>query len=402
LATGVLIQTLVIWRLRARPNTSAGLCERSAAGCSLGVQTEGDWQGELVDARRRCRELQRAAAAAESELRTLLRERERLLSRARGLQESLEQEADKRSLAESALADAQAHMETMEANAGIMPVLPVAHRSANVQDRISTVHRRLSEVGQQLSEAAGVGQRREGQAQDRISAVARQLSEVRWQFSDPGDAGQRRAEQAKELEKLRQRASELQSELVKQKADQELQHQSEVSRLQEELFSVSRDKVRLQARCCEAEERAATTTEVADALKLRLQELTAQAGQDAAAKAAMEHCLSRLTADKPEEVTSVPDLVTWEREIRRAYSESLERLAQRRTALEVEAMRRSVEAADRIPLCRICYERDVRCALLPCKHHSFCKQCAGHILRTSRKCPICRREANDIFETFLG
>jgi len=52
--------------------------------------------------------------------------------------------------------------------------------------------------------------------------------------------------------------------------------------------------------------------------------------------------------------------------------------------------------------CKICFDREPGCALLPCKHHAFCTPCAHQLKECKRDacCPLCRTPITGIFETF--
>lgn len=54
-------------------------------------------------------------------------------------------------------------------------------------------------------------------------------------------------------------------------------------------------------------------------------------------------------------------------------------------------------------LCKICMTSELTCALLPCKHHALCRDCATQVLYNDRpQCPICRAVVRDFIETYIG
>ncbi|CAE7232828.1 MEX3C [Symbiodinium pilosum] len=53
-------------------------------------------------------------------------------------------------------------------------------------------------------------------------------------------------------------------------------------------------------------------------------------------------------------------------------------------------------------LCKICFENEVGCALYPCRHHAFCLPCASQLLQRGQACPLCRRQVENLFETYPG
>jgi len=206
--------------------------------------------------------------------------------------------------------------------------------------------------------------------------------------------------EAEDAAGLRQKVSSLEGALAQMAS----QHQRATAQLQQDLGALRREAVRLRSRCREEEERANTVSEVADVLKERMEELTLQKERDGAELGDLRRRLDRLTAREAEEASSVQQLAAWEHEVRNVSSRALELLAQRGVELRVrDAVRRSAAADDRgAPLCKICYEREIGCALLPCKHNAFCRDCARQVVGRHQKCPICRRAVSDILETFLG
>lgn len=97
-------------------------------------------------------------------------------------------------------------------------------------------------------------------------------------------------------------------------------------------------------------------------------------------------------------LTSVAAASAWEQEYRKQTQAALSRLAERRIELRVAAI-----ATQDVALCKICFDRPISCALLPCKHHAFCVPC-GERIYTAREplCPLCRKPVEDLFETFAG
>lgn len=89
----------------------------------------------------------------------------------------------------------------------------------------------------------------------------------------------------------------------------------------------------------------------------------------------------------------------WEEELREGMQLTLERLANRRVELRVAAITDAKDTA----LCKICYDHPASCALLPCRHHAFCRTCARRIESSSdAACPICRRRVTGRFETYAS
>lgn len=61
------------------------------------------------------------------------------------------------------------------------------------------------------------------------------------------------------------------------------------------------------------------------------------------------------------------------------------------------------EARFSVSTCKICFDREIRCMLVPCKHHAFCVPCAYRILESHWPiCPICRISVDGCLETFSG
>jgi hypothetical protein len=53
-------------------------------------------------------------------------------------------------------------------------------------------------------------------------------------------------------------------------------------------------------------------------------------------------------------------------------------------------------------MCSICYQRTVRCILIPCKHMCTCNECADQIRKKLNSvCPICRQSFNEVWDVFL-
>lgn len=112
-------------------------------------------------------------------------------------------------------------------------------------------------------------------------------------------------------------------------------------------------------------------------------------------------CLARRDAhgDALAACHSEVELRDWEIELREATQLALQRVTDRRVELRVAA---SMDGHD-TALCKICYDQPASCALLPCRHHAFCKPCARRIESGSdRTCPLCRTVVNGLFETYAS
>eukprot|EP00435_Cladocopium_sp_Y103_P014259 s1365_g3.t1 len=95
-------------------------------------------------------------------------------------------------------------------------------------------------------------------------------------------------------------------------------------------------------------------------------------------------------------VSSEPAVSAWDSALREACQSSLHRLADRRVALRVASYKE-------VAVCKICYDRPVSCALLPCRHHAFCTSCAERVEQSrDQACPICRTAVTGRFDTFSG
>jgi len=94
----------------------------------------------------------------------------------------------------------------------------------------------------------------------------------------------------------------------------------------------------------------------------------------------------------------------WERDLWQAMQKTMGRLTDRRVVLSVQAAEdKAVLAATEHTLCKICYDKPISCALLPCRHHAFCEPCSRKVKGSSKPlCPLCRTSVIDIFETFAG
>jgi len=54
-------------------------------------------------------------------------------------------------------------------------------------------------------------------------------------------------------------------------------------------------------------------------------------------------------------------------------------------------------------VCQICFEARAPCVLLPCRHQSFCDQCATQVFHSNAPlCPICRADILEVMQTFIG
>lgn len=96
--------------------------------------------------------------------------------------------------------------------------------------------------------------------------------------------------------------------------------------------------------------------------------------------------------------STIGEVAVWENEITEEFQRVLGRLADRRVELKVAAALRSFDPT----LCKICFDQQSSCALMPCRHHAFCTECATNIFRAQKPCPLCRREVTGIFETYAG
>lgn len=71
-------------------------------------------------------------------------------------------------------------------------------------------------------------------------------------------------------------------------------------------------------------------------------------------------------------------------------------------AQEAELQRRRM--ADNT-VCKICFDREPSCALLPCRHHAFCTTCAYQVMHSGPRrahCPLCRTPVTDVLETYAS
>ncbi|CAL1152761.1 unnamed protein product [Cladocopium goreaui] len=101
-------------------------------------------------------------------------------------------------------------------------------------------------------------------------------------------------------------------------------------------------------------------------------------------------------SDESLAVSSEPAVSAWDSALREACQSSLRRLADRRVALRVASYKE-------VAVCKICYDRPVSCALLPCRHHAFCTSCAERVEQSrDQACPICRTAVTGRFDTFSG
>jgi len=109
-------------------------------------------------------------------------------------------------------------------------------------------------------------------------------------------------------------------------------------------------------------------------------------------------CLQRREASDLQEVKSISDLNSIEVELMDTFRGAMSHVAERRVELRLAAA-----AAKDIALCKICFDQPTTCALLPCKHHAFCMQCAVQVLHGVKpSCPLCRSPVDNIFETYSG
>lgn len=168
------------------------------------------------------------------------------------------------------------------------------------------------------------------------------------------------------------------------------------ARLRAELAEAEKAKPALRRRSMELEatkEQLTTMAEVSETLKACVRQVEEEK------QVAQAERRRLLALDAEEALQTVADVSLREQELRQALESVLSRLAERRVQLEVE--RRAKHAERGALLCKICFEEEARCALLPCKHHAFCRACATRILDQQKPtCPLCRAPATEIFETF--
>lgn len=70
---------------------------------------------------------------------------------------------------------------------------------------------------------------------------------------------------------------------------------------------------------------------------------------------------------------------------------------------QVECLKAAVQLAEKgSSVCKICYEREVGCALEPCRHHAFCLRCSQRLTDLKEKCPLCRQEVTGLIQTFVS
>uniref|UniRef100_A0A7S2HSX7 RING-type domain-containing protein n=1 Tax=Zooxanthella nutricula TaxID=1333877 RepID=A0A7S2HSX7_9DINO len=102
--------------------------------------------------------------------------------------------------------------------------------------------------------------------------------------------------------------------------------------------------------------------------------------------------------DRLQSCESESDVAEWERALLDAVLLSLKKLADRRVELRVALQ--SPAGVDDRTMCKICFDKPSSCALLPCKHHHFCKACALRVEGTrGAVCPLCRTKVTGVFET---
>lgn len=98
------------------------------------------------------------------------------------------------------------------------------------------------------------------------------------------------------------------------------------------------------------------------------------------------------------------EIEKWEHDFWQASQRSLARLDERRRELRLAAAAAAAKlSATERPLCKICRDANVTCALLPCSHHAFCTPCCRR-LQSSREpvCPLCCTAVTGLFETYGG
>lgn len=70
---------------------------------------------------------------------------------------------------------------------------------------------------------------------------------------------------------------------------------------------------------------------------------------------------------------------------------------------QVECLKAAVQLAEKgSSMCKICYEREVGCALEPCRHHAFCLLCSQRLADLKENCPLCRQEVTGLIQTFVS
>lgn len=56
-------------------------------------------------------------------------------------------------------------------------------------------------------------------------------------------------------------------------------------------------------------------------------------------------------------------------------------------------------------VCKICFDREPSCTLLPCRHHAFCAPCAYQVMHSApgrAHCPLCRTLVTNVLETYAS
>jgi len=111
--------------------------------------------------------------------------------------------------------------------------------------------------------------------------------------------------------------------------------------------------------------------------------------QEAQEKIARWECSTEVLSS----MTTAKSMKDFEHEYRSKVDDAMMRISDRRAVI----------AAQESALCKICYDRPISCALLPCKHHAFCLPCGWRIYNCPEpQCPLCRKAVQDLFETFAG
>lgn len=184
------------------------------------------------------------------------------------------------------------------------------------------------------------------------------------------------------------------------------QQHSELERRGEELRAQRERERGLRADCQEAVERQRTLQEACTARSRELERSSEALGARVAAREAeLRELRARLARrEAPMEAVAAcgteAELEAWEREVLEATRLALGRLRDRRVELRVASI---MEAHDTAALCKICYDCPASCALLPCRHHAFCKPCARRVENSHDPvCPLCRSLVTGRFETFAS
>lgn len=70
------------------------------------------------------------------------------------------------------------------------------------------------------------------------------------------------------------------------------------------------------------------------------------------------------------------------------------------TEFPIDAIQKKILYYENKILCKVCFENEINCVLLPCAHRAVCMACASEIVnRANPCCPICRVDITRIFPT---